>query len=215
MHTDHDHLQEKQTYLDSQACSLCVVLFWYCRPWLLILLLQAFTCSFLLFGFWMFKSYNCFSSVQHFFFFLLLGYLTCLLLVVTDGASSSSLIPNHLSFSSPSSSERANTRTISQQLLILSELEFRKTFLILSYIGRSVLQVYSGFFCGHNEPIYNWVVKIVLIFSAGTSWRMLCLFLMPIIFYHWNIYQWWCLSQKFGVAMAGFIVMEQIEARWI
>lgn len=146
MHTDHDHLQEKQTYLDSQACSLCVVLFWYCRPWLLILLLQAFTCGFLLFGFWMFKSYNCFSSVQHFFFFLLLGYLTCLLLVVTDGASSSSLIPNHLSFSSPSSSERANTRTISQQLLILSELEFRKTFLILSYIGRSVLQVYSGFF---------------------------------------------------------------------
>ncbi|KAM7509580.1 hypothetical protein LguiA_020033 [Lonicera macranthoides] len=60
--------------------------------------------------------------------------------VSQDGASSSSLISNHLSFSSPSSSERANTRTISQQQLILSELEFRKTFLILSYIGRNKLE---------------------------------------------------------------------------
>ncbi|KAL6984748.1 RNA-directed RNA polymerase [Sarracenia purpurea var. burkii] len=38
------------------------------------------------------------------------------------------------------SSERASTQKISPQLLALSELEFRKAFLILSYIGRNKLE---------------------------------------------------------------------------
>ncbi|KAM7515445.1 hypothetical protein LguiA_005028 [Lonicera macranthoides] len=50
-------------------------------------------------------------------------------------------IPKQLMFSSPScSSDRAAPHKISEQLLALSKLEFRKAFLVLSYIGRENLE---------------------------------------------------------------------------
>lgn len=58
----------------------------------------------------------------------------------TDDASSNSSIPEHLSRSHSIKIERGRAHAFSPQLLALGELEFRKAFLILSYIGRKKLE---------------------------------------------------------------------------
>ncbi|CAK9141389.1 unnamed protein product [Ilex paraguariensis] len=49
-------------------------------------------------------------------------------------------IPKHLVLSPPCSPQITGTQSISHQLLVLSQLEFRKAFLVLSYIGRCRLE---------------------------------------------------------------------------
>ncbi|KAK2982311.1 hypothetical protein RJ640_027408 [Escallonia rubra] len=62
------------------------------------------------------------------------------LITAPDDASYKSPIPQHRIQNPCSTPERATARAISPQLSVLSELEFRKAFLILSYIGRKKLE---------------------------------------------------------------------------